>query len=831
MFPSRKRDKSRKKHDCGGVACTTCAISIPGPTGPTGQTGPTGPTGAPSNITGPTGGIGQTGPTGPTGAPSNVTGPTGGIGQQGPTGPTGASSNVTGPTGQLGPTGEEGPTGSLGPTGLPSDVTGPTGPLGPTGPTGSPSDVTGPTGPIGETGQVGPTGSPSDVTGPTGPIGETGPVGPTGSPSDVTGPTGPIGETGPVGPTGSPSDITGPIGPTGPGLDCFDSTCSMGPPQAYAELFPDPSLGPSVDIVLHPLGFGALTVVAPDSTTLGGDARGANAIDLQFLRSSPDQVASGDNSSILSGLNNLNSGSYSSIVSGESNTIAGTGNLSFGSIIGAGQCNSLLDTTNSSILSGTGNTILQSNSLPGDSNSIVSGSSNNISFCTDSIIGAGSLNNVTGATGSSILSGYSNSVLCDLSGIVSGTSNNISGPQAGQSLIGAGSYNFITNLKYGFGTLATDANNSSMIGAGDFNTITSNTGAVTGSVGTEESFIGAGNSNTISAYGGTFTGSSAVASDAFIGAGGYNVITATGPSANPNSSAASSCFIGAGFFNMIYAANGLSAINSAIVAGSTNHIGIVAANALNSIVGSGLENNIFDSAQAGIFTGSKNLITGADDSAILAGVSGMISPGAIGSSLLGGLGLQVTQEYSTACGIYNQPGSLAGAERIFMVGGGTGPTQRANLMSVTTDGIVHASYMFSSPGADYAEWFESLDGENIPVGTPVSFVEGTDRILASEGVPHGVISASAGLAGNAAEEEWAGKYLRDDEGRVIEPKQLSPDFEFTEYIPRSQRKEWHLVGLLGKVRIRKEYNQIAALNDRWIRLNDVNDKYTNWIIK
>ena len=78
---------------------------------------------------------------------------------------------------------------------------------------------TGPTGPRGfrgfqgEIGPTGPTG-PTGATGPTGSSGDLGPTGPTGE----TGPTGPIGETGPTGPIGEtgPTGPTGDIGPTGP---------------------------------------------------------------------------------------------------------------------------------------------------------------------------------------------------------------------------------------------------------------------------------------------------------------------------------------------------------------------------------------------------------------------------------------------------------------------------------------------------------------------------------------------------------------------------------------------------------------------------------------
>ncbi|MFK5969990.1 MAG: peptidase G2 autoproteolytic cleavage domain-containing protein [Candidatus Marithrix sp.] len=135
----------------------------------------------------------------------------------------------TGPTGPEG-TGPTGPTGSLGPTGPGVGDTGPMGETGPTGSTGSSGPTghtgnTGSTGSMGETGQTGSTGHSGSTghTGHTGPQGETGDTGPQGD----TGHTGPTGSTGDTGPTGDGD--TGPQGPTGPGVGDTGPTGHTGP--------------------------------------------------------------------------------------------------------------------------------------------------------------------------------------------------------------------------------------------------------------------------------------------------------------------------------------------------------------------------------------------------------------------------------------------------------------------------------------------------------------------------------------------------------------------------------------------------------------------------
>ena len=82
---------------------------------------------------------------------------------------------------------------------------------------------------------------------------------------------------------------------------------------------------------VQPAGTGAIQAQATTSSTVGGNARGANAVDWQTLRSAASQVASSAQAVISGGAYNTANGGYSAIV-------GGTGNLSsgFGAFVGSG---------------------------------------------------------------------------------------------------------------------------------------------------------------------------------------------------------------------------------------------------------------------------------------------------------------------------------------------------------------------------------------------------------------------------------------------------------------------------------------------------------------
>jgi hypothetical protein len=138
-------------------------------------------------------------------------------------------------------------------------------------------------------------------------------------------------------------------------------------------------------LVLSPKGTGALIAgPKPDGTTSGGNARGANAVDLQTLRGTASNVASAASSVISGGQgntcnsawgfvgggqgNNNATGNHNTIVAGNNNSITG---LPWRSFIGGGRSNAI---------SGNGNAVICggfSNSVSGDSGVIAGGGDTN----------------------------------------------------------------------------------------------------------------------------------------------------------------------------------------------------------------------------------------------------------------------------------------------------------------------------------------------------------------------------------------------------------------------------------------------------------------------
>jgi len=78
----------------------------------------------------------------------------------------------------------------------------------------------------------------------------------------------------------------------------------------------------NIDLALQPKGTGALQAQATTSTTAGGNARGANAVDWQTSRSAASQVASGAYTTVVGGNGNTASGTYS-VAGGFNNTTSG----------------------------------------------------------------------------------------------------------------------------------------------------------------------------------------------------------------------------------------------------------------------------------------------------------------------------------------------------------------------------------------------------------------------------------------------------------------------------------------------------------------------------
>ena len=170
-------------------------------------------------------------------------------------------------------------------------------------------------------------------------------------------------------------------------------------------------------------------------------------------------------------------------------------------------------------------------------------------------------------------------------------------------------------------------------------------------------------------------------------------------------------------------------------------------------------------------------------------------------------------------GVITEPYSLALAN-------GTAIKTPGLAFKVLSDGSVHADAEYTSPCADYAEYFEWEDGNPDAEERVGYFVKlnGEKIVKCNEfDKPLGIISAMPAIIGDSGEMHWKGKFITDEFGRiqyhdVVVPAEydeelnliseehierqpvLNPDWDSSEeYIPRKDRPEWSPVGVLGKL--------------------------------
>ena len=145
---------------------------------------------------------------------------------------------------------------------------------------------------------------------------------------------------------------------------------------------------------------------------------------------------------------------------------------------------------------------------------------------------------------------------------------------------------------------------------------------------------------------------------------------------------------------------------------------------------------------------------------------------------------------------------------------------------VRSNGNVSADGEYTSPCADYAEFFEWADGNPNAEDRTGYFVKlDGDKIVKCDNfdTPLGIVSATPAIVGDSGEMHWQGKYITDDFGRVqyhdvVVPAEydeegnllieehiesqpvLNPEWNpETKYIPRKDRPEWSTVGVIGKL--------------------------------
>jgi hypothetical protein len=294
-----------------------------------------------------------------------------------------------------------------------------------------------------------------------------------------------------------------------------------------------------IPIVLQPKGTGALQAQVADSTTVGGNARGARAVDWQTERSAASQVASGSYAIIGGGYSHTANSLGSTISGGYLNT-----NTSFAGSIGGGQNNTASGGYYAALVGGF------TNSSTGSFNFIGGGSNNSGTASAAVTTQSGTMNGTTAVT----LSGSNANIkvgqlilgtsIASYSYVaaISGTSLTLSQAASGSStstlsfftphgvVVGGGnnqatgSYSFIG----GGGDAGTAANRNtasgdwSFVGGGRNNTA-SGLGSVVGGGGTTGGGVGGNTASGI--YSAVVSGISCTASaeGAFIGNGYANI--------------------------------------------------------------------------------------------------------------------------------------------------------------------------------------------------------------------------------------------------------------------------------------------------------------------
>ena len=166
---------------------------------------------------------------------------------------------------------------------------------------------------------------------------------------------------------------------------------------------------------------------------------------------------------------------------------------------------------------------------------------------------------------------------------------------------------------------------------------------------------------------------------------------------------------------------------------------------------------------------------------------------------------------------------------------GNGSAVSDNEFNFRGDGQAYADGSWNGGGADYAEYFEWNDGNSGSqdrVGYSVSLVDNKIKIAESSETVIGVISGNPAVVGDNSWNSWKDKYQKDDYGRYIRNSDghriPNTDYDDTvTYVNREDRKEWDIVGLMGKLRIKK--GQQTGPN--WIKMRDISATVEEWLVR
>jgi hypothetical protein len=215
------------------------------------------------------------------------------------------------------------------------------------------------------------------------------------------------------------------------------------------------------------------------------------------------------------------------------------------------------------------------------------------------------------------------------------------------------------------------------------------------------------------------------------------------------------------------------------------------------------------------------------------------------------------------------------AFKVYTSGGNT-------LNYIRGDGNAYTDGTYNNNGADYAEFFESANGQALTLGATVVLVGNKIREATDQDDVKNIIgvvrpkepSKASMVVGNTAWNKWANKYLTDDFDRYImedhdvvewtdeegkkhsyesqsipssvtvpnnatrkthdennikfQHYKINPEWDSeSEYVNRENRPEWNIIGLLGQVKLLKG----KPVGDRWIKMRNVSNTVEEWFIR
>ncbi|MFJ8262725.1 peptidase G2 autoproteolytic cleavage domain-containing protein [Rummeliibacillus sp. NPDC094406] len=197
-----------------------------------------------------------------------------------------------------------------------------------------------------------------------------------------------------------------------------------------------------------------------------------------------------------------------------------------------------------------------------------------------------------------------------------------------------------------------------------------------------------------------------------------------------------------------------------------------------------------------------------------------------------GYATRANVNYGMAFGQVNKDMAVTDA---LVIGNGETPLgsrNASNAFRVTTLGAVYGKAAYNSTGADYAEYFEWLDG-NVDAEERQGFFVTMDgdkirKATSDDDYILGIISVNPSVVGDSHQDAWNSQYVTDEWGRIQfryvdipdmvdsdgkviweahqEYRPISnPEHNYDEeYIPREQRPEWSPVGIVGKLLVRDD---------------------------